>query len=277
MQAIKKVFQHGDSDNMSPSGHFNTANEDYDSSKSAQHPNNTPNHQAPSAPAKAGEKMAGVDPSHAAGALSDSKASSGDNRETGTHVVGSQDTNMHQNPVSSTSNGLDNERSSTGNTENLANRDNTLGSRDTGAESSSHGAPADRAKDAISGNSNTHNNDSALGGSSRHTGSESTSHGGVVGRAEQALGSNHSHKQPKEFTHLDQEHARDATHDHKHLAAVTRSFFHSLSDSVSVADSFLAQQTRSTTTTRLKRLPASARLTATSTTFRFVEQLTRRD
>lgn len=246
MQAIKKVFQHGDSDNTSPSGHFNTAGDDYDSTKSAQHPNNTPNHQAPSAPAKAAEKMAGVDPSHAAGALSDSQARSGDNRNTGTHVVGSRDTNMHQNPASSTSNGLDNERSSTGRTDNL-------GSRNAGTESSSQGGLMEKAKEAVTGNSsthnNTHNNDSTLGGSSRHndstlggsrhndstlggvshqTGSDSTSHGGVAGRAEQAFEQHatppqHSHNQPKEFTHLDQDSARDATHDHKHLAAVTRS------------------------------------------------------
>lgn len=231
MQAIKKVFQHGDSDNTSPSGHFNTAGDDYDTTKSASHPTNTPNHQAPSAPAKLAEKAAGVDPSHAAGALSDSKASSGNARETGTHVVGSRDTSTHQNPASSTSNGLDNERS----TGSASNRNNTLGSRNTGSDSTSHGGLVEKAKEAVTGNSSTHSNtnnstldgssrhnDSTLGGSSRHTGSESTSHGGVVGRAEEALSSQHSHKQPKEFTHLDQEHARDATHDHKHLAAVTR-------------------------------------------------------
>ncbi|ORY92896.1 hypothetical protein BCR35DRAFT_286283 [Leucosporidium creatinivorum] len=198
MQAIKKVFNHDDS-NTSPSGHFKTDNEDYDSSKSAQHPTNTPNHAAPSAPAKVAEKAAGIDPSHAAGALSDSQAKSGNNRETGTHVVGSQDTSTHQNPASSSSNGLDNDRGITG-------------TKDTRNDSL-----ADR--------------DNALGGASRNTGAESTSHGGLAGRAEQAVEQHatppqHSHQQPKEFTHLDQQHARDATHDHKHLAPVTHEKHH---------------------------------------------------
>ena len=176
MDAIKKVFKHGDDSNTSPSGHFKTTDES--TSHSASHPSNTPNHQSPSAPAKAVEKMAGVDPSHAAGARTDHH--SGDS--TGTHIAGSRDTPLHNNPASSTSNGLDGERSG-------------------------HG---------LTGSSHDH--------------SSSHQQGGLVGKAERAVEQHaappaHGHQLPKEHTHLDQAHAKEATHDHKHLAPVTREFY----------------------------------------------------
>lgn len=219
MQAIKKVFSSDDHSNTSPSGHFRTDDET-DHTKSASHSANTPNHAAPSAPAKIAEKVAGVDPSHAAGARSDSQAHTGDSRtgDTGTHVVGgAQNRSTNENPASSTSNGLDGDRtrsSTSGNTEGLT------GAAAAAASSATHGGNHDHSRSTT----DSHNNTSGLTGSSHNTGA---SHGGIAGRAEQAIEQHaappqHTHKQPTEHTHLDQNHAKDATHDHKHLAPVVR-------------------------------------------------------
>lgn len=221
MQAVKKIFSHGDDSNSSPSGHFNSASETTANSHSATHPSNTPNHAAPSAPAKLAEKVAGVDPSHAAGARADSASYSGNSRGTGTHVVGGSDnTSTAQNPLSSTSNGLDSERNTHSSHSSSGLTD---GSRDSGLTSGSHshGRDSGLTGSRDTGLTGSHNTSSGLAGSHNNT----TSHGGVAGRAEQALEQHaappaHGHKHSTEHTHLDEAHARDATHDHKHLTPV---------------------------------------------------------
>lgn len=70
----------------------------------------------------------------------------------------------------------------------------------------------------------THDNSAAVGNGA--TTQQQTSHHGTAGSTAEHLVEKaappHPHTQPTERTHLNQEQASQADHDHKHLAAVVR-------------------------------------------------------